>query len=106
MAKKGFSWEDGVTLDEHSARKHKVLTEYLGNYLFTRCQMPQRERFRLAIVDGFSGAGTYKNGEYGSPLLFIETLIQTFDEICVQRAANNMKPITIECSFIFNDLIN
>lgn len=106
MTKKGFPWESGVTLDEHSARKHKVLKEYLRNYLVTRCSLPQRERFRIAIVDGFCGAGTYTSGDYGSPLLFIDTLTKTFDEISTQRAANGMKPIEMECLFIFNDLSN
>lgn len=103
MAKKDYQWADGATLDEHSKRKHKILREYFRQYLVTRCKLPQQEKFRLAIVDGFSGAGIYKCGSFGSPLIFIEVLRKTFEEINLERAVQGMKPIEIECSFFFND---
>ena len=104
MAKKNYEWAEGATLDEHSKRKHKILEEYFRHYLITRCKLPQQERFRLAIVDGFAGAGIYKCGRYGSPLIFIDILKKTFEEINLNRATQGMKPIEIECSLVFNDL--
>lgn len=102
MALKHYAWGD-AKLDEHSKRKHKILREYFRQYLITRCQLPQQEKFRLAVVDGFSGGGKYARGESGSPLIFMETLRDTFLEINTTRAANGMKLIEIECLFIFND---
>ncbi len=103
MARKLYDWDQGAELDEHSKRKHKILKEYFRQYLITRCQYPQQERFRLAIIDGFAGGGLYKCGGYGSPLIFLDTLNSTTKEINVHRSANSMRPIQIECSLIFND---
>lgn len=56
MVEKRYEWADGAKLEEHSKRKHKILREYVFDYLTVRCKLPQQERFRLAIVDGFAGA--------------------------------------------------
>ncbi|APG63142.1 hypothetical protein LPB140_10475 [Sphingorhabdus lutea] len=103
MAKKDYDWAGGAELDEHTRRKHKILREYFRSYLITRCQLPQQERFRLAVVDGFSGAGLYKCGTFGSPLIFLDVLNETTQQINIQRAANGMRPIEIECYLLFND---
>lgn len=103
MAKKDYDWADGAELDEHTRRKHKILKEYFRSYLITRCKHPHQERFRLAVVDGFSGAGLYKCGAYGSPLIFLDVLNDTTQQINVQRAAEGMRPIEIECFLLFND---
>lgn len=50
MSKKPYPWLTGAVLEEHSRRKHKVISEYLARYLAVRCQLPQQSRFRLAIV--------------------------------------------------------
>ena len=104
MVKKHYKWGE-AKLDDHSKRKHKILREYFRQYLITRCQLPQREKFRLAVVDGFSGGGRYSCGTSGSPLIFVETLKDAFIEINTMRAANGMKPIEIECLLVFNDSI-
>lgn len=104
MAKKDYDWSAGAELDEHSKRKHKILREYLREYLITRCQLPQQEKFRLTIVDGFSGAGKYKCGSPGSPLILLDCLKSTVQEINLERAAQGMKLIEVECLLIFNDL--
>lgn len=103
MVRKSLNWAGGATLDEHTKRKHKILKEYFRQYLITRCQLPQQERFRLAVIDGFAGAGVYKCGSFGSPLIILETLNATADEINIKRAAGGMRPIQIECFLIFND---
>lgn len=104
MVKKHYEWGD-AKLDDHSKRKHKILREYFRQYLITRCQLPQQEKFRLAVVDGFSGGGKYSCGTSGSPLIFVETLKDAFVEINTTRAANGMKPIEIECLLVFNDCV-
>src|SRR5579871_3990527 len=72
MVQKDYQWLDGAKLEEHSKRKHKILREYFSRYLSVRCQLPQQERFRLAVVEGFAGAGRYSCGTSGSPLIFVE----------------------------------
>lgn len=104
MAKKDYDWAAGAELDEHSKRKHKILREYFREYLITRCQLPQRDKFRIAVVDGFSGAGRYKCGSPGSPLIFLECLRNTTNEININRLSQGMKAIEIECLLLFNDL--
>ena len=90
MAKKNLDWEGGAKLEGHTKKKHAILREYFRQYLITRCQLPQQEKFRLAIVDGFSGAGLYNCGSYGSPLIFVDVLINTTNEINLRRTSQRV----------------
>ncbi|MBO9545644.1 three-Cys-motif partner protein TcmP [Caulobacter sp.] len=96
-------WVEKANLDDHSRRKHKILREYFRQYLLVRCQLPSQERFRIAIVDGFAGGGRYNCGASGSPLIFLEELESTLEQISIQRAIKGMKPIEIEAMLVFND---
>lgn len=103
MVKKNLDWEDGAKLDDHTKKKHAILREYFRQYLIIRCQLPQQPKFRLAIVDGFSGAGLYNCDAYGSPLIFVEVLINTTTEINLHRASQGIRPIQVECLLLLND---
>lgn len=103
MTEKKLDWVNGATLDEHTKKKHTIVREYFRQYLITRCQIPCQEKFKLIVVDGFSGAGLYKCGGYGSPLIFVEVLAQAFKEINVRRTTEGMRPVQIECLLILND---
>ena len=103
MTRKPYDWEDGAALGEHSKRKHKILREYLSEYLAVRCRIPQQTRFRIAIVDGFCGAGRYSDSSPGSPLIFLETLRTVTQEINVRRSVEKMATIEFECVLVFND---
>ena len=103
MVEKRYKWAGGATLEEHSRRKHKILREYVFNYLIVRCKLPQQERFRLAIVDGFAGGGRYKCGSPGSPLIFIEELKRAVEAVNTQRAVQGLGTVEVECLLIFND---
>ena len=103
MVKKNIDWEGGAKLEDHTKKKHSILRKYFRQYLIIRCQLPQQEKFRLAIVDGFSGAGLYECGGYGSPLIFVEVLIETINEINLYRADQNLRSIQIECLLLLND---
>lgn len=103
MVEKPYEWADGAKLEEHSRRKHKILREYIFDYLTVRCKLPQQERFRLAIVDGFSGGGRYQCGTAGSPLIFIEELKRAVEVVNTHRAVQGIGVIEIECLLIFND---
>ena len=103
MARKAYQWAGGATLEDHSKRKHEILREYFAQYLSVRCQLPQQEKFRFAVIDGFSGGGRYKCGTAGSPIIFIEELRGATERVNLARAANGMKPLEIECLLILND---
>ncbi|POR70414.1 three-Cys-motif partner protein TcmP [Pseudomonas syringae] len=103
MAKKKYDWEEGAILEEHSRKKHQILRDYFYQYVITRCKHPQVRKFRLAVVDGFSGAGRYKCGTAGSPIIFVEELNRALTDINTYRAVNNLPLVNIECSLFLND---
>lgn len=103
MVSKEYDWENGAKLEDHTRKKHEILKRYFREYLITRCQLPKQSKFRLAIVDGFSGGGLYECGSFGSPLIFVEGLIQAAIEINVGRHAQGLQPVVIECLLHFND---
>lgn len=104
MVRKTYDWKNGAALDDHSRVKLKILDEYFCEYLRVRCVLPQQEKFRLAVVDGFSGAGRYGDGSFGSPLVLLDALRRTEEELNLFRAAEGFKPIVIECYLAFNDV--
>ncbi len=104
MVNKYFDWSNGIRLEEHSRRKHRILREYFPEYLKVRCARPHQRKFRLAIVDGFCGGGRYSCGTPGSPLIFIEELERTVGQLNVLRAARNFSPIEVECLLVCNDI--
>ncbi|MET0110441.1 MAG: three-Cys-motif partner protein TcmP [Candidatus Thiodiazotropha sp.] len=103
MVSKTYDWEHGAKLEDHTRKKHEILKRYFREYLLTRCKMPQQEKFRIAIVDGFCGAGLYECGSLGSPLLFVDGLLRATIEINIERHKQGMKPIVVEGLLIFND---
>jgi three-Cys-motif partner protein len=103
MVGKEYQWLIGAKLEEHSKCKHKIIREYIFDYVTVRCKLPQQERFRLAIVDGFAGGGRYKCGAPGSPLIFIEELMRSVEAINTQRIVQGVRQIEVECLLVFND---
>lgn len=104
MVAKPYTWAEGAQLDEHSRRKHRILREYFHQYLMVRCQNPAQTKFRLAVVDGFSGAGRYTCGSAGSPIIFIEELQRAVDAVNLRRANQGLNAsVEVECLLIFND---
>jgi three-Cys-motif partner protein len=104
MTEKPYDFIGGAPLEPHTARKHKILREYMARYLTVRCQDPRRERFRLAIVEGFAGGGRYKDGSPGSPVIFVEELKTFVTEANIRRAAEGMRPLEVECLLVLNDV--
>lgn len=103
MVRKLYDWKGGAQLDEHSKRKHKILHEYVLQYIVVRCKHPHQPRFRFAIVDGFAGAGRYAGGNPGSPLIFIDRVKAAAEAINLSRAVEGLPLIHIECHLILND---
>ncbi|WEK49188.1 MAG: three-Cys-motif partner protein TcmP [Candidatus Kaistia colombiensis] len=103
MVKKAYAWEDGAVLDEHSRRKHKILREYFHRYITVRCQNPRQSKFRLAVIDAFSGGGRYSCGTAGSPIIFIEELQAALEAVNIRRVSQGLGTVEIECLLILND---
>ncbi len=104
MVSKTYDTVNGETLDDHSKQKHKVLREYFFEYLRIKCQSIHQEKFRLAVIDGFSWLGRYKCGAAGSPIIFLEELKNAINQLNIKRKIDNSKPLDIECLLILNDV--
>ncbi|MCP4383419.1 MAG: three-Cys-motif partner protein TcmP [Hyphomicrobiales bacterium] len=61
------------TIEQHTQAKHELLRRYLGAWfpILTASGFNRR----VVFLDGFAGPGIYANGEPGSPLIAIETLV-------------------------------
>ena len=73
-----FDWrvgEDPPPIAEHTKAKLNVLRRYIREYFDTLVSGRPRECFKLDLVDGFAGGGTYSDGNdvlSGSPLVMLE----------------------------------
>ena len=79
-----------------------MLRCYLKAYYDTLNVHPQRDEFKLDLVDGFAGGGTYRfNGDItsGSPLIMLEET----DNAKTRLNENRRKELTIDCKFYFSD---
>ena len=71
MVEKRYEWASGATLEEHSRRKHKILREYLFEYLVVRCRLPQprvdlrQHRGRVDAVDLHPDQGNPRRRGWG-----------------------------------------
>ncbi len=105
MPKKNiFTWAEGAELEDHSKKKHEILRNYLLKYLSIRCQIRNAEKFRFAFIDGLCGGGRYKCGSPGSPLIVLESLLETASSLNLIRQSENTKPIVLEAHLYFNDI--
>ncbi|WP_433417539.1 three-Cys-motif partner protein TcmP [Microtetraspora malaysiensis] len=60
-------WE----LDPHTKAKHEILRSYLGGWF----PVLSTYNGRVVFLDGFAGPGRYENGEPGSPIIALTTLL-------------------------------
>jgi len=67
---KGGVWE----LPPHTAAKHEILRRYLGAWYPKMANSGFRGR--LIFLDAFAGPGVYEEGEEGSPLIALRTLVE------------------------------
>ena len=103
LPRKKFDWANPEKLPKHSAQKLNILSSYFSEYLRVRCSFATPGRLRLAIVDGFAGGGIYGCGSYGSPLILLETIDSTVNEININRQNKNLGRIEFVFDIYFND---
>ena len=98
-----FKWhpdQSPPSIEEHSKAKLDVLRSYLRAYFDKLNVYPGREKFRLDLVDGFAGGGTFLDGEKtlpGSPLIMLEEAKAAEDRLNRRRK----KPLRFDCRFYF-----
>ena len=100
-----FKWrpdEAPPEIEGHSHAKLRVFRAYLRAYFDRLNVNPQREEFKLDLVDGFAGGGTFTHGEEvvsGTPLIMLEEA----DEARKRLNAGRRKPLRVNCKFYFVD---
>ena len=100
-----FKWhpdEAPPQIEPHSKAKLTVLRNYLRAY-FDRLNLnPQREEFKLDLVDGFAGGGVFTDGDAtlsGTPIIMLEEAAAAKNRLNEAR----VKPLNIDCKFYFVD---
>ena len=101
-----FRWhpdESPPRIEGHSKAKLTVLRRYIRAYFDRLNVNPHRETFKLDLVDGFSGGGTFlDNGHLisGTPLIMLEEI-----EAAKRRLNQNRnKPLEFDCKCYFVDV--
>ena len=80
MTRSPYGWcltEPPPIIQQHSLAKHDILRGYLSAYVQTLVSNPNRDEFRLVLVDGFAGGGLYRDEHtrqliLGSPFIMLE----------------------------------
>lgn len=89
-------------IEAHSKAKLRVLRSYLGAYFDRLNSNPNRDAFKLDLVDGFAGGGTFLDeGEVlsGTPLVMLEEAESASERLNRTR----IKPLHVDCKFYFVD---
>lgn len=101
-----FRWhpdEPPPQIEAHSKAKLKVLRHYLRAYFDRLNVNPSQERFRLDLVDGFAGGGTFRDGGdviSGTPLIMLEETEAARERLNRSR----IKPLHVDCRYYFVDV--
>ena len=88
MTSKWHPDEPPPSIEEHSKAKLDVLRSYLRAYFDRLNRNPQREEFKLELVDGFAGGGTFRDGGEtlsGTPLIMLEESAAAKDRLNRKR---------------------
>ena len=101
-----FRWhphEPPPPIEGHSRAKLKVLRSYLRAYFDRLAAHLPRDEFKLDLVDGFAGGGTFLDGEdivSGTPLILLEE-----SESARQRLnRDRTKPLRLDLKYYFVDI--
>lgn len=78
MVQSHYNYRNVPLVGYHSTIKHKILRDYIKQYVATMTKNVRIDDFKLAIVDGFAGSGKYAaewdqtKTIYGSPITILE----------------------------------
>ena len=100
-----FKWhpsEPPPQIEDHTRAKLDVLRRYLAAYFDRLNVNPHREEFKLDLVDGFCGGGSFVAGDKtvsGSPLIMLEEA----EAATVRLNQGRTKRLRVDCRFYFVD---
>ncbi len=101
-----FKWhpdEPPPSIEEHSKAKLDVLRSYLRAYFDRLSINPSRDQFKLDLIDGFAGGGTFLDGDTivsGTPLIMLEE-----SEAAIERLnQSRTKPLHFDFKYYFVDI--
>lgn len=100
-----FNWhpnEPPPRLEEHTKAKLNVLRRYLSAYFDRLNRSPFPDQFKLDLVDGFCGGGTFTDEDgivSGSPLIMLEEARAATERLNEGRT----KRLHVDCKFYFVD---
>ena len=101
-----FNWhpdEPPPRVQPHSKAKLRVLHNYLRAYFDRLGIVYARDNFKLDLVDGFAGGGTFLDGSEtisGTPLIMLEEAQEAKERLARGRS----KPIRFDFRFYFVDV--
>ena len=101
-----FEWhpnEPPPSIEPHSKAKLRVLRNYLRAYFDRLGIVYARDNFKLDLVDGFAGGGTFLDGSEtisGTPLIMLEEAQAAKERLARGRS----KPIRFDFKFYFVDV--
>jgi len=102
-----YTWVKGQLppkIDSHSIIKHRIVNDYLRNYIKTLMAQPQIPRLKMTIIDGFAGGGHYlSDGDRyleGSPLIMMKAIKDARQFLNIDREKERI----LDVDFYFNDL--
>ncbi len=101
-----FVWhpdEPPPRIEPHSKAKLRVLRSYLRAYFDRMGTVYARDEFKLDLVDGFAGGGTFRDGSEiisGTPLIMLEEAQKAKERLARGRS----KPLRFSFKFYFVDL--
>ena len=106
MSVEPFRWRPGEpppVIEEHSKAKLAVLRSYLRAYFDRLAINPSREEFRLDLIDGFAGGGTFTDGGGtipGTPLIMLEESAAAQERL----NRNRSKSLRFDFKYYFTDV--
>jgi three-Cys-motif partner protein len=108
MAKKEnkYAWRIGSpppVLEQHSAVKHRIIENYVRNYIQTLMSQAHIPKLQLTLIDGFSGGGCYQVEDAnalvdGSPLLMMRAVREA--RAALNRGRNKPRELCVNYDFI------
>lgn len=109
MSRSPYEWDPGSPppkIQQHSIAKHDILRAYLSAYIQTLVSNPNRERFRLALVDGFAGGGIYHHAQtgrevLGSPFIMLDAVKEA--DAIINTSRHKQVKLDIDYFFVEKD---
>ena len=109
MAKNETFWtSDGSHLppiEPHTKAKHRLVEEYIQNWIVTLCGNNIGKRKKVIIVDGFCGGGMYRDPDNqemwaGSPIRIIQAVEKGLERVKKEKSKPNYE---LQAKYIFID---